>query len=166
MRMWIGIIVAMLVVGGVSALSTKYYPDGRSMIQQSGMTHSYGNQSLCLIMERNFTYGDGTPYLWRIYGLNWTDPFTNKSICYMPHRGHGKQVPQVQVQQAQTPVTTCHDETQCSDVQTCHNETTCHAEWRCSFEHYHLVCGWKDVCSQHQICSTDNVCHEVNVCVE
>lgn len=135
----------------------------------------------CVVAARD--YDNDGKYDRYIWGVEYTNPFTKKTICYVPTRGggnNGKQTSSGASVSPPPPPPPPPDEETCETVETCTTEdvcapAVCHEErekvrvcnWQGREHHKRYVCSWEwttheecdePVCEEVVSCSSEEVC--------
>jgi len=153
----VGLLFALVVIGAVTATNAP--------------PRAY--KEPCVIKSYNYVNSSG-PYTYVVWGETWKNPYTNKTICYVPHRGGSKRVPrqnapsESNVTPPPVPPPVCHTEEVCES----HSERVCGIERVCTPKCHdvtHKECkkvGCKMVCKwvtetkcNGQECRWENKCH-------
>lgn len=133
---------------------------------------AHQHQERCVIKPYDYN-NDGT-YEHIVWGLEWTNPFTNKTICYVPRRGGGSSTSAGASSGSSEPETPPEEEPSCTTEEVCSSEEVCAepvcrdvrekervCSWKGVGHHRHYSCEW--VWRTHEECD-DPVCEDVESC--
>jgi len=147
------------------AMVTERYEDGRAATIVTGMQKAYGSMQLCTIYDREYKYGDGTPYHYIAQGLLTKSSWDGRDICFLPVRRGGNDEKKVVVDEtpSEPPQEECEtqrvcDEAECSSITTC-DEPVCRMDLVCRWRHHRLTCERERVCSE-PLCEVETICQE------